>query len=539
MCIRDSSISDNTVGCEKFSLSVFVKSAPDNDKGYYRTAIHTNDTNGPNSSVGQRYIRNFYTIAPKQFYKWYHTRVDLNEGNELDWEDGIRIFSRIYNDGYESIVDGIHVHAGDTLPMSYQHQDETRAKETFTFPVSVNPNSFKISFYWQAIASFVDIHEDLELMRVNIDSNNYIRLVALAGTRWQRQYRTYDVHGPHDPKFEIQKYVSGTKVASASIVCYWNYDLRGGSIEPQDEVLKFTIEHFADDYLMLRINKYGFEGRKSVAPSASEFSTNSAEIKYNGHGWYSKPTIYNTATLENGRKIPARRKGVLSRIREADRDCCMIGERDPDNGNQIEDTCYSQGEFWKYPDQTVIGANWKSGSDPYYSVGGGWRVESSGVICTGSGIARWDLYPRHQDIIIKGNVSTDTDGNRVGLLGRFDDNLRQTGYSASGVTAYGAELKQTGSSSAEVRIMKWWYGTDTELVKDTLSSYTADENLELIFTLQGSGLTAEIAGRGSCSIGDTQLQKPRRVGIYGIAESSTVTMDDFHVRPNFASGVLE
>ena len=63
--------------------------------------------------------------------------------------------------------------------------------------------------------------------------------------------------------------------------------------------------------------------------------------------------------------------------------------------------------------------------------------------------------------------------------------------------------------------------------------------VELTLAMSGVNLIAGVTGRGSCSSTDAQLYKPRRVGIYGIADGSNVYINDFHVRPNFPSGVLQ
>lgn len=530
---------------ERFTMSVHVKSPSGNTAGYVRPSIFVKDSTGPNPDWTTRYVSNYYTLPPTLGYYWYHGRVDLREGSPLQVEDGIRLYHRIYKDDQQMELDGVHLAEGTLLTSSYQHPDHPRVDETFTFLQALNPNAFHIEFYWVPTITFVDLDDDLELARISIDADNYIRLIAKAGTgnqRFEREYNNIDVYGPHDPTIELEKVRAGSVVSTASVICYWNYDLRDPGVERREDIIKFQIDHIVGDIMQLKIDRFGYEGRGTADPGSTAYTGVDASIIYNGVGYYGCPTIRDTAKTSAGRRLPTRRKGLHSRLRGSSRSQVMMGERDTQSGELTHTTAFWPGDNFNRADIGGLGpgGDWTDDGTKFYEYGTGWTIQSSGAVCAGSGFRRYDYGPGHADVILKADVAVNNDDDRVGLMARWNDALRDTDLPAYGATGYGAELEQKTSASGNVNVVRWYKGAREVLASSGLSSYTAGETLGLTFTLQSSSLTATIASRGSASAIDTNYKRPHKCGIYGQTanNSQEVNLDNFVIIPNFPSGVL-
>lgn len=526
----------------KYTASIFAKAAPDNASGYVRSTFYAKDDTLTNQFVTRR-VRNYYTLPPKILYNWYHSRIDLRDGTQNDQEDGIRYYMRLYKDAQKVLLDGLHVQEGTLLTSSYQHPSTPRSKEIFTFPNAVNLNTFRVEFCWLTTTNFADLDEDLEIARIAIDSQNYISLVAKAGVgngRFEREYNINDVHGPHDPVFHLEKCIAAATTIGEDVVCYWGYDMRDPSAERQDDVVKFTITHVAGSFWELKVERYGNEGRSTSSNNLAAFADTYASIVYRGIGYYSKPEIVDLSVLPNGRRVPTGRRGLIDRVRSLRRPQVFDGDRDPTGGQIVRDFPFIEGDDFDRANSSSIGSDWEdSAIGPYYQTGAGFNIDTNRAVCTDEGFQRWDRRTQHADIIMTADVTVDNDTDLVGLLARWDTDLRDTGLSVNGVTAYGAELRQITASSAEVRIVRWHRGTRVVLADTGLSSYTAGETLELKLTLSGSSLTAEVTGRGIANATDTNYKRPKRIGIYGQTGGAAqeVSIDNFNVAQNFDSGV--
>jgi hypothetical protein len=543
---------------QKWTASIFAKANSDNVSGYVRSTLFPKDDTKTNQFVTRR-IRNYYTIPPKILYNWYHSRLDLRDGTGDEVEDGIRYYMRIYKNDQKVLLDGLHIQEGTLITSSYQHPDFPRANEIFTFPDAVNPNAFRLEFYWMTTTNFTDLDQDLEIVRIQGDTGNSISLLAKAGQgndRFQREYNINDVHGPHDPVFRLQKigepcynvngYNNGGynigpcgNTSEVDVVCYWGYDLRDPSGERQDDTIKFTITHIAGSLLELKVERYGNEGRATSSVNLDAFSDSCASISYRGVGYYSKPEIVDVSDLPNGRKVPTSRRGLIDRIRNLARPQVMVGERDPTSGQIVKDLTFIEGDDFDRADSSSLGSDWDNGGVVFFQTGAGFNILSNKASCTDQGFQRWDHRAQHAAVIITADVTVDNDGDRVGLLARWDTSISDSTLPVNGVTAYSAELEQLTMSSAEVRIIRWYKGDRTTLFATPLSSYTTGETLELKFTLSGASLIAEITGRGIAGASDTNYKKPKRLGIYGQTggPSQAVTIDNYSVAQNFKSSV--
>ena len=420
---------------------------------------------------------------------------------------------------------------------SFTHPDFPRADETFTFTDVIGINNFRLEFCWLATTAFMDLDEDLELCRVSIDASNYIRLVAVAGVegtnRFQREYNNNDVHGPHDPIFRLEKVRLGSSVATTDVVSYWGYDLRDPSAERSDDVIKFTLTHMAEALFELRVERYGNEGNTTSTDDLTAFTDPCASILYTGQGWFGTPVIVEENRAANGRKLPTGRKDLAGRIRALNKPQVLAGDRDPTGGQIVKDLIYKQGDDFLRGDSSSLGGDWENSAvGPYFQTGAGWNIVSDQASCTDDGFQRWDFRPQHADVIITADISISTTGDRVGLIARWEDGFRDTGLSLNGLSAYGAELEETGPTDAEINIVRWHKGVRVELAT-TAISYTSGETLELVFTLLGSSLTATITGRDTAIATDTNYQFPKKVGIYGQTGGSTIILDNWNVASNF------
>lgn len=528
---------------ERLAATVMAKSTADNVSGYIRSTFFGKDDTGSNATFVTRRVRNYYTIPPANVYWWYRERLDLRDGNSRYAEDGFRYYVRIYKDEQKFFLDGIQVSKGSLLQSSYQHPDFPRADETLTWTDAININAFRLKLCFMATTGFVDLDEDLELARISVDASNYIRLVAKAGTattRFQREYNVNDVHGPHDPRFALEKVAGGSVVATTEVICYWGYDLRDPSVERADDSIQFIITHFANRLFELDVDRYNNPGSGTSVTDLSAYSTPTASLTYNGNGYYGEPEIENTFQSGTGREFPAGRADLLARSQAVNRPQIFAGDRDPTGGQIVRDFPFLEGDGFDRGDSSTLGSAWEDAAiGPEYQTGAGWNIVSSQAVCTDTGFQRWDPRPQHTDLVISADVSIDTTGNIVGLLARWDTDLRNSALPLSGVTAYGAEVEETGASSAVVRAVRYHLGIKDVLATTALSAYTTGETLALSLDIEEDSLTATAtgSGTGTAVATDTNYIKPKRVGIYGIAPAGTVTLDNFAVAKNFEDAV--
>jgi len=530
---------------EKFTCSAAVKAEANNVSGYYRFSLV------PSSAIDSiwctRYCSQYYLVPPKTRYYWAKGRCDLRNGVGLKREDGVRLFHRVYWEGQMLYMDGLHLAKGTLIPTSYHAEGLARESEEFTFADVLNPNCFQLQFYFMPTFCFSDVEDNyLEIARVSVDASNYILLevVPYAGhSRWCREYDHNSIDGPQDPIIRLSKVVSNSTIASMDLISYFGAAqmIDGDPVnENCEDVMRITIVNTPSQF-GLKVHRWGSEGRKQDNTDlGNQLPASSASIVYSGVGYFSEPQILDASRSPAGRVFPARRAGILNRLRSKQRHGFLVGDRDPTNGVVAGQPFYSMGglTFGKYDeftrgDNSSLGDNWLEDIVRY-----NWRIASNQARCTGlTGFALMAFPPRHADIRIVANTRLSGDTAKVGILGRCgceqnDTTLRPN--ISNGLFGYEARIERVSTTEANLVLYRHHKLNSVALQTVALSSYTAFEVLELVLDMLGTTIAASVTGRASISIFDDIHRRARGVGIYATSTGVNYSIiDDLAVYPNF------
>jgi len=545
---------------DRFAHSMSVKSHATNVSGYTRININPKDDTDIMDSI-TRYNRDYYTLPPKIAYWWYHIRTDLADGvGERYYEDGLRVYQRVYKHNQKFLMDGMHLQQGSLIPSSWQHPEVPRLAETFTFSDVVNANSFRVSFYWLPTCSFLDIREnDLEIFRVSVDVNNYVRLYAkgYSGARLlERNYYTSGyMSGPHDPELILEKVRGGLSVAEVSVINYWNHSLRTGGGEREDYTIKFVISHFAGvsnngGALELSVETYGSAGTERSFDDLTAFSGYVGSMRYTGVGFFSVPQIEDTAQVTTGRVVSTQRRGLIERARGDDRPSLQVGDRDVTGGelvyqpyNVLAGATFGEGDTFTRANASHLGSYWET-HYPYFdsrtdrTTGSGFDILNNRAIGYAAAVAVWKYRIGHTDIAVVATGSLSVNTAVIGVLARYDRSLWSSDYVAwRGLTCYALHLQQNNATQAVVSINRWHLGVATVLATKTFDWYATGQDHTLIFDLSESTLTGYVSrGANSEIIVATDINY-RKAGQVGILSIGTNSFGSFTVVPNFESEI--
>lgn len=533
IAIDDYILDETGMNEARYSGSILAQAGDQNVSGYNRLNLQPKTNFDPSDTdFSERRVRNYYTIPPANIWHWYRGRVDLSEGHPEYVEDGLRFYSRIYKDSQVHFLDGICLAKGSVLGTTFTHPDTPRVDEEFRWASAFDLNHVWAEIWWLPTFGFPDVsvEGDLEIIRLEVDANNYLRVVLLAGERWEREYNIRDVHAAHDPVIRLEKVRGGSVTDSIDLICYYGYMMREPSIERVDDPVKFTIIHQQTARFEFRIERYGRIGRKSSVTDLTAFSYPAqADLVYNGQGYYSEPDVVVEDTSNGGTLVPVGRTGLRGRLMEIDNDGpLMSGERDPTGGQIVFDMPFIEDDDFERANDSNLGTEW----DIIYQTGAGFNVAGGKAECTDIGFELRDGRPKHRDVIMEADLSVENDGDIVGLLGRMDEDRED-------FTGYGCELRQSSGSLAQVRIVSYFANQRTVLAAQSLSSWSPGDEVHMIFTLAGDQLTGEIVGRGTVNVTDTLHQRPGQMGIMGETggPSQAVTIDNWDATENFAAQV--
>lgn len=553
--VDDFDFQDSGGNEEKFTCASSVKAEASNVSGYYRFSFQP--ASSLNSVFTTRYCSQYYLVPPKTRYYFAKGRCDFRNGLGLKFEDSVRMYHRVYWEGQKLYLDGVHLAQGTLIPTSYHKEGLTRDAEVLTFPGALDPNCFCLRFYFMPTFCANDVEDTpLEIARVSADADNYLMLEVIPYSgldRWIREYAQNSIDGPQDPILRLSKIRTGTTVASMDMVCYFGNALFGDS-DPVNEycedVMRITITN-TPQQCGLSVWRFGQEGRKQDNTDiGNDFALSTASIIYKGVGYFTEPEILDEVRSPRGRVLPARRAGVLDRMREKQRHAFFAGDRDPTNGTVIGQPFYTMGglTFGAYDNFTRsnssgLGEKWYEDiSATYYN----WGITSNQARVTGKeAFALMAFSPAHADIKIVANVRTVGAGNssKVGIIGRCSCEQNDTTFRpnfVNGKFGYEARLERVSTSAANLKLYRHYKADTVTLATAALSSYSAGETLELVLDMQGTTIACSITGRASISVTDDIHVRARCAGIYGSATGTDYSIiDDFKVYPNFDNEVGE
>jgi hypothetical protein len=527
---------------EKFTCSAHVKADAVNVSGYYRFSLM------PSSYIDgiwtTRYCSQYYLVPPATAYYWARGRADLRNGLGRYREDQIRIFHRTYKDEQANYYDGMHLAKGTLIPTSYHPEGLTRADETFTFADVLNPNSFRLQLYFQPTFAFGDLDEDLEILRVSVGAANYISLTAVAQTgldRWCREYYQNSIDGPHEPLLRLSKVLGGLEVAYAELECFFGA-ATGCDNDPVDEacddVMKITLVH-AQGLFGLEVERSGSVGSQIDNADLTPFSADSAAVIYCGVGYYGEPELLDTWRAPTGRRLPARRRGLVDRIRPRLRHTHLSGDRDPTCG-VVSTQVYAENAgmtFGAYDDFTrgdssSLGEKWLEDVNYY-----GWRITSNKALAGSShSYAQVAFPPRHADTNIRITAELSAIGSYAGIRARFGSVISNGRPLTSGMPTFGYEFRveMTGLNLATAYIYRY-HKTEQATIKTYGPFAWVDGASHIIeFNLAADMLSGSVIGIFTTTDWDDIHIRPRNIGITGLsAGGGYARLTEFKVTANF------
>lgn len=265
-----------------FSISSWAKVDQTNSRFFHRAAI----TFKKSSTAWGHHARTYYEIPRTDKYQWFRAAGKLKTGE---------ISMRAYLRGYTH-AEGVHydrwMACARTRPSTYH--PTTRADETLVFQEALHPNYLKIKFLYSPTFGFINVGEDLEIARFQIDSNNYLALVLEQGVAGKNYNSSQNFTGPAEPKVSLRKYRAGVLEAELKLTLYYGYDLRGSNqTESYDDPVEFYIEHIGGKRISFGIMRFGVLGWTSLVDAASIglFTGTEGLFRFNGEGYYGVPEV--------------------------------------------------------------------------------------------------------------------------------------------------------------------------------------------------------------------------------------------------------
>lgn len=531
-----------------FSGTVHQQSGDSNVSGYVRQTFITKDESAEVASDREtfvRYLRNYYTIPPTNYFQQYRIRCDFEAGKTFNREDGLRYYGRLYKDNQTVNVDGPCV-VNSKITHSYIHPNEDFANEVMTYSGKVDGiDSFSIRFMWMPTFAFTDVESDIELARVESDANNYVALKLVAGDRLEREYNRNDVYGPHNPLLRLEKVRGGSVTATADVGgMYFGNTLAEPDGEAVEDFIQITFTHHSASGIFLRVDRNGVVGEGSSTEDLVQFNISGvADLKYTGIGYYGRPEsvqedIANKNRFPTLRSFPVKNMHAIKRVYGKFMPADTSGDGDPMAGQIVRNMVYRETETFNRADSGSLGSDWGIIKE----TGNGWGIESNQAICETEGFRYWsNRFPAHKDYIVQGKITMGNNGSIIGFLLRWD----QDGISSQDeIFGYGVELIQNTSSTANIRVVRFYNGSREILDTTLLSSFGQNTQIVMRATLNGSTVTGEVttvtdpdfeSPLATATSSDSNFTKPGRVGIYGETGGTgqKVWLDDFSVSPNF------
>lgn len=486
---------------QDFTMSVMHRAEDASAHPYSRPTLMTQDYTSDTFSPGSRdwsarYIRNYYTIPPENFWQWYRVHGQADSAAPYIKEDAIRLFFRLYKENQEHHIHGptVTATAKDTanlVPMSYIAKDIPKVADVVQWDDIVQMENFVIETKWVPPCPHMSWKVTTNMFEVYGNATNYIRVSCLGASTPEREYNFEDIYAPHEPTWRLEKVSGGVSEFTEDFVLYHSYGGTGSAGEWMlEDTIKFQLIHFAGEICQLRIFKGEIEGYVSFPAPVAFGGGLSGDFIVRGPGLWSAPLVRNTLNFTReatapGRVFPSGRSGFARRLQGPGRNPILTGERDPNTGiiNSDKSNPYLVPEDFNREDNANLGSRWFNDE----STGNGWSIVSNKAECEELGWERWDNTPIHRDYIIDALVTLQEDNAYVGVFGRYE-------RSRDNRTAYVARVHQTGAAAATLEIVRFWEGAAVVLSSDAFDTYTTGTSYGLKMTFAGTTLTARCDG---------------------------------------------
>lgn len=299
------------------STSSWGRSTIQGGLAYHRNSLTFKTSGG---SWTGHHARTYYEVPFYDKWQWFRTAGPAKAGDAK-----VRPYLRNYVHEAEIIYDRLMVSARSRAS---SYHETTREAETLTFSEQLAMNNLKLRFYWNPTFGFINVGEDLELARIQIDANNYISLVAMEGNGTDdKVYHSGNaLIGPRYPQVELRKVRNSVLESTLSLTLYYGYDCRSSNQEAYDDPVEFEIEHVANGRFTFGIWRYGILGRTEDRTATSPFDSLTGQLIYNGEGEYGIPEVINIRSYSDPAIDGAVRE--LSTIGSIEQDCIHPGEPD-------------------------------------------------------------------------------------------------------------------------------------------------------------------------------------------------------------------
>jgi hypothetical protein len=264
---------------EWYSISMWARSVEEGGLAYIRPCLTYKDAGGGWTGHHNR----GYYIVPF-FDKWEEFRT---AGKAKAGDVTMRPYQRLYVDQAQVLFERLMV-CNRSRASSYH--PTTRAAEKLTFSEQLNMDLLRLRFVWNPTFGFINVGEDLELARVEIDANNYISIVAIEGAPEKTYHAGNALVGPQFPQIECRKYQGGVLVATLSQTCYYGYDGRSSNQEAYDDPIEFIVEHVEGRRFGFGIKRFGITGWVDTREAGEVDAFNAkGQLVIEGEGWYGIP----------------------------------------------------------------------------------------------------------------------------------------------------------------------------------------------------------------------------------------------------------
>lgn len=530
-----------TWGSRRIHAILTHRSQPANMIGYSGPAIQSRGVDSINPTSKLRRLSQPAVIPSSNYWQTVRARLDSRTARTTARETGFLWHHLLRKEPGLFRVDNLCA-VESLIPHSFVHEDEPFATETFTFGALLNLNYFGIELIWMPTFSIQDLTSDLELFRLSVDANNYIKVSLIVGNTLQRDYGPGTV-AAHDPILRLEKVRASASRFTIDQILYINHTHSGDWHWSIDDPIVIRIYHRFDEELRFEVDRHGIVANLFDKTDPTAFATATADLIYNGIGWYSQPWLLGNLVGESGRRVPVGRAGIISRtLSPIAKQSILSGERDPSAGKIAAPVIYSTGpadgspEFvddFDRPNAGSLGGYW----DIISETGAGFGITSNQASVSEAGFASFPAKPGHRDYIVELLVTVSNNSNRAGFLARMD-------LDHDGATGLGLELRQTGASAANLVLVHWYEGVGYDQDTDALSSYTAGTQYRLRLTLSGNDVLAELLNLADTVLASitttlTVFKRAGAVGLYGITTGAleTVLLDELKVLPNFSSGL--
>jgi hypothetical protein len=479
-----------------YAATIAMRADSISDHPYSRLTLMTQDYTSDDFSKyprdwSARYIRNYYTIPPANFWAWYRCTGQRDGDEPYVLEDAVRYFIRIYKQNQDHWLQGPMLVAdtsdANLVPVAYVPTGVTKQADVVSWSDICLFDNFTLKVRWNPINTHMDWNQTTEMFRI-ANGADWIKLEVLGSKTPEREYNLNDTYGPHEPLWRFSKGNGTTTEFSQTFILYHSYGGTGSSNEWMiNDIMEFEIINYAGQLSSCRVKKGGVEGYvSSNDPTAIGASAKGSFTLY-GPGVWSAPTICNVRnqtreTTNPKRDMLANRIGVPRRMTGAGRDPILNGERDPNTGiiNPVYSNSYLEPDDFNRANDPNLGGDWWTEE----RTGAGWTIASNKADCAELGWERWDNTPKHRDHIIRAKVTASDVASEVGIFGRYE-------RYRDGHTCYLARLVDAGAT-ANLEVMRYWEGTGVQLAVDALDKYTTTTEYEIYMKFTGTAIYAQL-----------------------------------------------